>query len=182
MLVMGDSSIHLWQGGRADGAYLQLRILMLGELFALSQWVTYWVIAGMRKHRILVLFAVCEGVTIAGVSYLLVQPFALSGISFAVAVAAAVFRGIAPLLYGCRLLGIGYRKYMARVILPNALGSLIGGLAVYWLDAWLDPRDWGAFFLAVFLCGTVSTASLIPFLFPSALWFKLRPLSLIWRR
>jgi O-antigen/teichoic acid export membrane protein len=182
MLVMGDSFIHLWQGGRADEAYLQLRILMLGELFALSQWVTYWVIAGMRQHRILVLFAVCEAVTIAGLSYLLVQPFALSGISFAVASAAAIFRGIAPLLYGCRLLGIEYRKYMARVILPNALGGLIGGLAVYWLDAWLDPRDWGAFFVAVFLCGTVSAASLIPFLFPSVLLLKLKPLSVIWRR
>jgi len=182
MLVLGDSFIHLWQGGRADEAYLQLRILMLGELIALSQWVTYWVIAGVRKHRTLALFAVCEGITIAGLSYLLVQPFALSGISFAAAVAAAVFRGIGPLIYGCRLLGVAYRKYMARVIVPNALGGLIGGLAAYWLDAWIVPRDWGTFFLAVFLCGTVSAASLIPFLFPSALLLKLRPLSLIWRR
>ena len=182
MLVLGDSFIHLWQGGRADEAYLQLRLLMLGELIALSQWVAYWVIAGMRRHRLLVLFAVCEGLTIAGLSYLLVQPFGLSGISFSVAAAAAVFRGVGPLLFGCRLLGIKYREYMARVILPNALGGLIGGLAAYWLDAWLDPRDWGALFVAGFLCGTVSAASLILFLFPSELLLKLKLLSLIWRR
>jgi fluoride ion exporter CrcB/FEX len=71
---------------------------------------------------------------------------------------------------------------MARVILPNALGGLIGGLAAYWLDAWLDPRDWGALFVAGFLCGTVSAASLILFLFPSELLLKLKLLSLIWRR
>jgi fluoride ion exporter CrcB/FEX len=64
---------------------------------------------------------------------------------------------------------------MARVILPNAVGGLIGALAAYWLDAWLDPRDWSTFFLAGFLCALVSVASLIPFLFPEMLVLKLWP-------
>lgn len=176
LLVLGDSFIHLWQGGRADEAYQQLRILMLGELIALSQWVTYWVIAGVRKHRLLAVFAVCESVTIAGLSLLLVQSFGLSGISFAAAAAAVLFRGIGPLLYGCRLLAVQPRRYMVRVILPNAVGGLIGALAAYGLDAWLDPRDWSTFFLAGCLCALVSVASLIPFLFPQMHLLKLWPL------
>lgn len=176
LLVLGDSFIHLWQGGRADEAYQQLRILMLGELIALSQWVTYWVIAGVKKHRLLAVFAVCESVTITGLSLLLVQFFGLSGISFAAAAAAVLFRGIGPLLYGCRLLAVEPRRYMVRVILPNAVGGLIGALAAYCLDAWLDPRDWRTFFLAGSLCALVSVASLIPFLFPQILLLKLWPL------
>lgn len=176
LLVLGDSFIHLWQSGRADEAYQQLRILMLGELIALSQWVTYWVIAGVKKHRLLAVFAVCESITIAGLSLVLVQSFGLSGISFAAAAAAILFRGIGPLLYGCRLLAVQPRRYMARVIIPNAVGGLIGALAAYWLDAWLDPRDWSTFFLAASLCALVSVASLVPFLFPQMLSLKLRPL------
>lgn len=175
LLVLGDTFIHLWQGGRADEAYGQLCILMIGEFVALSQWVTYWVIAGVKKHRMLVLFAVCEGIAIAGLSYLLVQPLALSGISLAAATAAAVFRGIAPLLYGCRLLGVAYHQYVVRVILPNALGCLTGGFAAYLLDAWLDPHDWGMLVMAAFLCGTVSALSLAMFLFPSLALSRLRP-------
>jgi peptidoglycan biosynthesis protein MviN/MurJ (putative lipid II flippase) len=148
---------------------------MLGELIALSQWVTYWVIAGVKKHRLLAVFAVCESITIVGLSLVLVQSFGLSGISFAAAAAAILFRGIGPLLYGCRLLAVQPRRYMARVILPNAVGGLIGALAAYWLDAWLDPRDWSTFFLAGFLCALVSVASLIPFLFPEMLVLKLWP-------
>lgn len=175
LLVLGDSFIHLWQGGRADEAYQHLRILMIGELIALSQWVTYWVVAGVKRHRFLAVFAVCESITIAGLSYLLVEPFGLSGISLAVAVAAIMFRGIGPLLYGCRLLGVELREYATRVIVPNALGGLLGALAAYGIDAWLAPRDWSTLFVAGFLCATVSVASLIPFLFPHLLLLKLRP-------
>jgi O-antigen/teichoic acid export membrane protein len=175
LLVLGDTFIHLWQGGRANEAYSQLSILMIGELIALSQWVTYWVIAGVKKHRMLVAFAVCEGIAIAGLSYVMVQPLALSGISLAAAAAAAVFRGVGPLLSGCQLLGVSYRQYMMQVILPNALGGLIGGFAAYLVDAWLDPHDWSTLFLGGFLCGTVSVVSLASFVVPSAFLMKLRP-------
>lgn len=166
LLVLGDTFIHLWQGGRADEAYEQLRILMIGELIALSQWVTYWVIAGVKHHRMLVLFAILEGTAIAGIGLVLAAPLGLIGVSFAAAASAAVFRGIGPLIYGCSLLGVRPSHYLVRVIVPNAIGGLIGGCAAYLFDIWVNPHNWSMLFLAGFLCGTASVLSLAPFIIP----------------
>jgi membrane protein EpsK len=176
LLAFGDSFIHLWQGGRADAAYNQLRILMLGELIALSQWVSFWVIAGVKKQRLLTVFAFSECATILVLGYLLAQPFGLSGISFAAAFAAALFRGIGPLLYGRRLLGVSAREYLARVIMPNAVAALVGGLAAYGLDTWLNPHGWVTLFLAGGLFATVFAAVQVPFLYPGVPSFGMKPL------
>lgn len=151
LVLLGDSFVHLWQGGRADSSYPQLCILAVGEFLALSQWVTYWVIAGIRKQRLFSAFAIGETLTIAGVSLLLVYPWGLTGVSIATALAAALCRGIAPLIYGCRVLNVKLAAYSGRVILPNivvGLGAAVVGNA---LDQWIDPRTWPSFLLTGFL-------------------------------
>jgi len=182
LLALGDSFIHLWQGGRADAAYDQLRILMLGEMVALSQWVSYWVIAGVRRQRALAIFALCESGTIAVLSFLLAPSFGLAAISFATALAAGLFRGIGPLLYGCRLLALDLREYLMRAIVPNALGGLAACLATYGLDAWLDPRDWPTLFVAGFLYVAIFAMAQAPILYPLMLSSGWKPLSIARRR
>jgi membrane protein EpsK len=175
LFVFGDTFVHLWQGGRADEAYPHLVILMAGELIALSQWVTYWVIGGVRRQRTLSLFALAESLTIVSLGYLLVQPFGLAGVSFATAAGASFFRGIGPLVYGCRILAVAHRDYIARVVLPNVLCSVVAGLGAYGIDAWLDPRDWSTLILAGFLYVGIFAASLILFVFPSIPSLKPKP-------
>jgi O-antigen/teichoic acid export membrane protein len=182
LIAFGDSFIHLWQGGRVDAAYNQLRILMLGELVALSQWVSFWVVAGVKKQKLLAVFAFSECVTILSLGYLIAQPFGLSGISFAAAFAAALFRGVGPLLYAQRLLGVSSREYLIRVIAPNAVATLVGGLVAYGLDAWLNPRDWTTLFLAGGLFAAAFTAVQVPFLYPTLLSARLKPLRIVWPR
>jgi O-antigen/teichoic acid export membrane protein len=180
LLIFGDNFIHLWQGGRADEAAQHLRILMLGELIAMSQWVTFWVLAGIRKQRVLTIFSVSEIIAIVVLSHLLAPRFGLVGISIATAVAAAVFRGIGPFLLGCRLLEVSYRHYFSRVILPNALAGIVVASVSIGLDTWLDPRQWTTLILTGFLYSAVFVGGFAPFLLRSFLGGnKIKPF--LWR-
>ncbi|MDW6023082.1 oligosaccharide flippase family protein [Mesorhizobium sp. BAC0120] len=162
LLLMGDSFIHLWQGGRAPGAYEQLTILLAGEFFALSQWTTFWVIMGMRMQRALTLFSAGEGLTILAASALLVGFWGLAGIAVAAAVAAALWRGVAPLFYGFRLLNVPVREYASQVVLPNLIVSLPAVMIGYAIDHWLQPRDWTTLILAAIFYAAAFAALLYP--------------------
>ena len=141
-ICLGQPLLDLWMGRALLGAWPLLVILGLGELLAMSQWITYSMILGMGRHKLTACFNMLEGVLILGSALALAEPYGLIGMALAVAVPGAVCRGLAPLLYGCRLVQVPVGAYLLRAFAPPLLvaagPALLLGLAV----AWHAPRTW----------------------------------------
>src|SRR2546423_903132 len=51
-ICLGQPLLDLWMGPALRGAWPLLVILGLGELLAMSQWITYSMILGMGRHKL----------------------------------------------------------------------------------------------------------------------------------
>ena len=88
--------------------------------------------------------------------------FGLTGVSLATALAATLYRGLGPLVLGCRLVPVKFGDYARRVLGPNAAFGLVAGGAALAIDHWVDPHRWDTFVLAGFLCATAFIACAAP--------------------
>ena len=55
-ICLGQPLLDLWMGRALLGAWPLLVILGLGELLAMSQWITYSMILGMGRHKLTACF------------------------------------------------------------------------------------------------------------------------------
>lgn len=67
VVCLGLPFIHWWQHGLQDSAYQPLLILFLGESLPMSQWLTYSVILGAGRQKILAALAVSEALILVPV-------------------------------------------------------------------------------------------------------------------
>jgi len=125
LLCLGMPFIHWWQHGTQDSAYMLLLVLMAGESLPMSQWLTYSVLLGANRQRLLALLAVVEGALTLILIMALVRDLGIVGVCIGTAIAAFLTRGLFQWVYGCRLIGISVATYVRRVFLPvSALASL----------------------------------------------------------
>lgn len=124
-LCFGRSLISAWMGPNFAAASSILSILALGEALPMSQWVTHGLILGMGRHRPLALANLAECVVAVALAVVLAGPLGLIGICYAFALPAVACRGIFQLGYGCRLLELPIKHYLARVIVPAVAAAAI---------------------------------------------------------
>lgn len=159
VLSLGQPFIHVWQHGRLDAAYLPLVVLVIGELAAMSQAVTYSSVMAAGRMKMLAALALGEVVLMLVLAFLLVEPFGVMGAAVAVAVPAFLLRGVGRWIYGCRLMGMSLAGYCGQVLLPAGLSGLAGVVAGTVVVNWLAPSTWpglvvagGAYVLAFVIC------------------------------
>ncbi len=139
LLGLGLPFIHWWQHGSQDAAYPLLFILVLGECFPMSQWLTYSVLLGANRQRTLGLLSICEAVISLPLILAFVGGADLSGISMAVAFSAFLVRGLLQWLYGCSLLKISVLSYSKRVFVPVTVFAIPPIAALYVVTAQVSP-------------------------------------------
>ena len=149
-VFLGRPLIRLWMGPSMEYAFPLLLILSAGELLPMSQWITYSMILGKGRHRILAICSVLE-ITVSAAAALLLTAAdgGLVGVCIAMAIPAALARGVGPLVFGCRLTELSPMSYFASAVLP-ALGVAAGPVLLLGLTtAWWTPTTWPQ----LFLCG-----------------------------
>lgn len=137
---LGEPLITLWMGAEYAYTWTFLMVLSLGELWPMSQWISYSVILGMAKHKTIALLSLAENVATVAMIWFLVEPMQLLGVSIAIAVPGTISRGLCQWLYGCRLVGVSPWTSLLHTFLPTLLLALpSAGLLAAW--TWIFPVD-----------------------------------------
>jgi O-antigen/teichoic acid export membrane protein len=146
LYCLGLPFIHWWQHGLQDASYKPLLILMFGESLPMSQWLTYSVILGAGRQRMLGLLAVAEGVISVPLIMCLVGS-GIIGVCIGVALSGFLVRGVIQWLYGCRLIGVSLADYTRRVFMPVTLAAALPIAALYGAVAASGPRSFASVLL-----------------------------------
>lgn len=147
MILLGDGFLRLWMGDRLAGGTVMLLIaLAVGEWLPMSQWLTNGIILAMARHRPMAIANLLEGLVAVLGMLLVVRPWGLTGVCVAFAVAALLCRGVFQLVYGCRLVGVELRQYVA-VVLGKSLAVSVAPAALLGAAVWVyPPETWLALF------------------------------------
>jgi O-antigen/teichoic acid export membrane protein len=158
-LCVGERLIVLWMGPRWTDAAVLLKILAVGEGIALTQALTGYMLLGAARHKAMAVFQTIEIVVIAVLALTLVPRYGLVGLCLALAAPGAILRGVAVLVYACRVIGVSVGSYMLRGVLPGALAAA-GPVALLALAvAAHSPANWSQFLLYGGAYGVVSFAA-----------------------
>jgi O-antigen/teichoic acid export membrane protein len=142
LLCLGRPFILLWMGPALESAFYLFVILILGEVFAMSQLVTSSMLLGMSRHRLPACMGVVENITVIVLGLTLVRPFGLTGVCVAVAVAAALCRGTVQFVYACRLLELRPWTYAVHSALPAFATSALPAVSLVLLVWQAPPTGW----------------------------------------
>jgi O-antigen/teichoic acid export membrane protein len=161
VLLLGGPFLTLWLGAPWARHVPLLWVLALGEVLPLTQSVTGCMLLGLARHRRLAALLVAEVVAIALGTALVTRSYGLLGICAVLAIAGALFRGILVLTFGCRVLRLPLRTYLAETLAPAFLAC---GLAALGLQAlvWLNPpTSWPRFVVSLAAYGFLSVPAVL---------------------
>jgi O-antigen/teichoic acid export membrane protein len=163
---LGAQFIDLWQHGGQPASYGLLLVLLGGELIPISQWLTYSVIVGANRHRVLGWLAIVEAALTVTLAVALLPLFGLLGVACAVAFSSLLTRGVLQWLWGCRIMRVSPQDYATHVFLPITGIALLPIVLLVIAGSLLRFETWVAllaagigytfvfvFFLAPFLLG-----------------------------
>lgn len=153
MLCLGLPFIQWWQHGSQDAAYPLLLVLALGEGLPMSQLLTYSVLLGANRQRLVGLISVCEAVISLPLIMVFLGRAGLFGVSVAVALAMFLVRGLLQLLYGCSFLNVSMLSYIRQVFVPVTVFAIPPIALFYVVAARVSPNTFrGTFLLGAAYC------------------------------
>jgi O-antigen/teichoic acid export membrane protein len=141
---LGGPLLELWTHGRLPLAAPVLLVLILGEVLPMSQWVTYCMVLGMNRHRPWACMGLLEAASVISLALTVGQAHGLVGVAVTVAVPAAVFRGLVPMVYACRILGVPLWRYAAQALAPALATVAVPAAGLALVTAWSAPANWFA--------------------------------------
>jgi len=144
LFTNGDSFISLWMGDiyGAESSAL-LKILCLGYLAYLSQLIATELLKGISRHKFVAYVFIGEAIINLAISVVLIKyfGFGLIGAAFGTMVPLLVVNLFLIPVYTCRLLKIGYIKYMIENYFPLYLFTAAVG-AIYYLFLPFKPATY----------------------------------------
>jgi O-antigen/teichoic acid export membrane protein len=146
LFFLGMPFIHWWQHGLQDAAYRPLLILLFGESLPMSQWLTYSVLLGAGRQRVLALLALSEGAICVPLILGLIGHGGIAAVCIGVAVAGFLARGVFQWVYGTRLMQVSLGSYIRQVFLPVTLAAAPSVALLYVAVALLQPQSFGSIF------------------------------------
>jgi O-antigen/teichoic acid export membrane protein len=157
-VFLGEPLIRLWMGPTFAVVYSLLLIVMAGELLPMSQHITFGMILGKGRLRILAANSLVEIFAGSLLSFLAAKGgYGLTGVCLAVAIPAAICRGVSPLIYACRAVGVPLWVYVARGLAP-AVAIASGPVLVLGLVTRMwTPTTWPG----LFVCGGVYSVAYV---------------------
>jgi O-antigen/teichoic acid export membrane protein len=163
-LFLGRPLIEIWMGPElADAAYW-LAILAIGHVPRMSQWVTHTIIMALGRHRFIACVCLAESLAATLLALLLAPHYGLLGICLAFSVCNALSCGLVQMVYGCRLLGIPLRVYLAQALSRPLAAAILPMLLLFLIDQWQAPSGWLQFLLAASAYTACYLALAIPIL------------------
>jgi O-antigen/teichoic acid export membrane protein len=141
-LFLGEPFIALWQGPALVASYGLLVILALGEALPMSQLLTSSIFLGMGRHRTLACLSIAENLVAIPLAIVLKNSAGLAGVCLAVALAAALFRGVGYIIFGCRLLHVPVSAFVTRAVAPAVAAAALPAAGLVVLTAWRVPATW----------------------------------------
>lgn len=118
--------------------------LLLGQVFPMSQWLTYSILIGSNRHQLVGVLALAEFGAVCALSIIGVKFAGLIGACAAVAVAAFWIRGLGQMLAGCRLIHVSVMGYTKQVFVPVCLAAIFPIAALRVCAAMVAPRTFVA--------------------------------------
>lgn len=142
IVLLGKPFITFWMGSELALFSILATVLALGEILPMSQWITYSILLGKDRHRVVACTSFVEMVLVVGLGLVLAHRMGLGGVCLAIAIPGMLCRGILPIVYGCRVLDVPVWRYVLRALVPPILAVALpaGGLAV--LVRWRAPENW----------------------------------------
>lgn len=155
IVLLGKPFITQWMGGALATASVLATVLAIGEILPMSQWITYSILLGRERHKVMALVSFVEAIIVVALGLTLAQPFGLMGVCAAFAIPGALFRGVFPIIYGCRVMEVPILHYVSRVLIRPILAIAIPAAGLAMLVNQRPPHGWselicygGAFSLA----------------------------------
>jgi O-antigen/teichoic acid export membrane protein len=142
MFILGPAFIVLWTGEGLRDAIPLLLVMAAGEVLPNSQWISNGMIFAAAKIWQLALLNLVELVLVAVFTVVLLLTYGPIGACYAVAVPGFVFRGLAPIVLGCKLTGVRLTTYLLQTILPACLAAAGPAALLAWAVAWHEPASW----------------------------------------
>lgn len=133
LIFYGKDFIIRWVGVEYIGSYQVLVVLTIPITIALTQTTTYSLLYGISKHKFLSYTNIGEGVANLILSLLLVKPFGMIGVAWAMGIPLFISKIFIQPWYTSRVLGMPFLEYSWTLLRPSIFG----------LGAFLLP---GAFF------------------------------------
>jgi O-antigen/teichoic acid export membrane protein len=144
---LSDEFFALWIGeaakrGEFPSAAGLFSVLILASVVSAVQRVSYQVLLGTRRMRILAVCFIIEGVANLLLSVGLVRPFGLYGVAFGTILPALIIEGVVFPLLICRLYSIRFREYLLKVLGPAVLITLVLYPMLYAIGSISRPATW----------------------------------------
>lgn len=161
-VVLGQSLLKIWIGPTLASAWVPLVILASGELIPMSISMAEVIFLATAKNRPSALRSVAECAMALCLAIVLWRPFGLNGVCAALAVSAAIWRGIFGLLQATRIIGISPGNFLAKTVIPMS-ASILPSVGLLYLVTWNHrPDSWLALTLYAAVFSVVYwTASLL---------------------
>lgn len=126
LLVMGGPLLNVWMGADYQ-APVVLAILAVGHLLIVPQQSVYSILMGMDRHGRPALYDLAAFVVSVVLGLVLMAPplqMGMMGAAIAVSAPLALSSGIVMPIHACRLLKLGARQYLRRVLPGPLLASI----------------------------------------------------------
>lgn len=134
--------LSLWQPLIPGTVFGLTVILMLGEVLPMSQWSTYSIIVGAKRHRLLAILALVEAVAVSVSVWLVLPIWGLVGVCVCLAVAGTLTRGLVPWLYGCYLLDASIGAYCLSVFARVSCAIVAPVILFLYVTKLVQPNSW----------------------------------------
>lgn len=155
LLLLGRSLITLWIGPEWSRAATILSILALGEALPLSQTLTWNLLMGLARLKPLAYLAIAELGAVVVLAFVLMAMKGVVGLCIALALPAAVCRGVMLVAYGCRAVGVPVRVYLQQAVLPALAAAMLPALGLAAVMTLGAPDRWPRFLVYCVIYGVL---------------------------
>ncbi|HVT88191.1 MAG TPA: oligosaccharide flippase family protein [Tepidisphaeraceae bacterium] len=134
--------ITFWMGPALAGASGAAGILALGEILPMSQWVTYSILLGRDRHRVVACASLIETVVVIVLGLLLARSFGIAGVCLGLAIPGTLGRGVLPIVYCCGVLNVSVQRYFMHALMPPILAITVPAAGMAALLRQRPPNNW----------------------------------------
>ncbi|MCL2491601.1 MAG: oligosaccharide flippase family protein [Coriobacteriia bacterium] len=129
LVVLAPQIIHLWVGDDFLTATLAMRLLTLSALYYPFLMAADSILIARDKYHLWLPFAVVAALINLALSFLLIRTYGLNGVAIAT-LCASLFEGFAFLFVTRNVIGFTLRAWLAEVVVPALVPSLIGAVTL----------------------------------------------------
>ena len=156
LIFLGKQFFVLWLGpAYAEKCYPVLLILLVPQIYSMSQFVTEEVLLGQTKHKFLALVAVSEAILTLILSLILIKKYGIIGAALGVAIPRLLNYSLFSAIYIKQAAEISFKDYFKQSFLPPLWAALPFVILLGLVSKFLPAQNLWEFILEVALSGLI---------------------------